>query len=225
MVPHIYYLDLIGTFAFASFGAYVALKKKCNFYGICVAALLTAVGGGTLRELILGNVPFFLLDNNYVIAGILGCAFSIIFYPRFEKVNNYMVILDALGIATFAFIGAAKAADAGLGLFATIFLAMLSALAGGVIRDAAISDKPLVLYQGIYPLSAVFLGTAYWAFSSRMSDVRFAYPLIGFTAILRIIAYYSGVNLWVPWKKKVESLAASGKSQVSAAQTEPAEEN
>lgn len=110
MPAEIYILDLLGTFTFAAYGAYIGQRKQFDIFGIFICAFLTATGGGTIRELILGNMLFYFSDYNYVYAIILGAVFSICVYNMFYKINRYMLVVDAIGLTTFALIGATKAA-------------------------------------------------------------------------------------------------------------------
>lgn len=196
----IYILDLIGTFAFAVYGAHVAEEKGFDVFGILAAALLTALGGGTLRELILGNRPFYFYDNNYIFVILLGCVFSIVVYKVFDKIDRYMLMMDAIGLSTFAFIGAAKAAEANLGAFAIIFLATLTAVGGGLIRDIAIGEIPRIFYRDFYASPAMFLGTLYAILRRYTHSSAVTYTLIILTLALRLWAIYTKFGLWRPYK-------------------------
>jgi len=160
-LTEIYILDLIGTFAFAVYGAHVALERQFDIFGIFVSAFLTAFGGGTLRELILGNIPFYFYDNNYIFVCLAGYAFSIAVYKIFYKINKYMIVVDAVGLSTFALIGAQKAYEANLGAFAIIFLATITAVGGGLLRDISIREVPQILHREFYASPAIFLGVCF----------------------------------------------------------------
>ena len=98
MPAEIYFFDLLGTFTFAAYGAYIGQRKLFDIFGIFICAFLTATGGGTIRELILGNVLFYFFDYNYFYAIILGTIFSICAYKMFDKINRYMLVVDAVGL-------------------------------------------------------------------------------------------------------------------------------
>ncbi len=148
MPAEIYFLDLLGTFTFAAYGAYVGQKRLFDIFGIFICAFLTATGGGTIRELILGNMLFYFFDYNYIYAIVLGTIFSICVYRMFDKINRYMLVVDAVGLTTFALIGATKAAEAELGAIAIIFLATITAVGGGLLRDVSIREVPQIFYRG-----------------------------------------------------------------------------
>lgn len=200
-MTEIYVLDLIGTFAFAAYGTHVAIRKGFDIFGIFVAAFLTALGGGTLRELILGNVPFYFYDNNYVLVILLGYIFSIASHRVFDKISKYVLVIDAVGLSTFAFIGAGKAAEAQLGSFGIIFLATVTAVGGGLMRDIAIREVPQIFRRDFYASSAIFLGVFYALLRNHMHHQILIYSLIFVIFTLRLCAIHYRINIWRPWIK------------------------
>lgn len=202
MPAEIYILDLLGTFTFAAYGAYIGQRKQFDIFGILICAFLTATGGGTIRELILGNMLFYFSDYNYVYAIILGAVFSICVYKMFDKINRYMLVVDAVGLTTFALIGATKAAEAELGAVAIIFLATLTAVGGGLLRDVSIREVPQIFYRDFYASPAIFLGVIYSIFSKYMDKTLWIYALIICTFLLRLAAIHFKIDLWGPRRKK-----------------------
>lgn len=201
-LTEIYILDLIGTFAFSVYGAHIAIEKEFDIFGIFVAAFLTAFGGGTLRELILGNIPFYFYDNNYIFVILAGFAFSIAVYKVFSRIDKYVLIVDAIGLSTFAFIGAQKANEAELGAFAIIFLSTITAVGGGLLRDIAIREVPQIFHRDFYASPAIFLGACFAIFRNYIHNSIFAYCLIFLTFALRLYAIHFRIGLWRPWIKK-----------------------
>ncbi|MBN2138428.1 MAG: trimeric intracellular cation channel family protein [Sedimentisphaerales bacterium] len=202
MLREIYFLDLLGTFTFAAYGAYVAQRKEFDIFGIFACAFLTALGGGTLREFVLGNIPFYFFDNNYVYAIIGGAAFSIFVYHRFERLNRYMLVVDAVGLATFALIGATAAKQAQLGAFAVVFLATITAVGGGLLRDVSIREVPRIFYRDFYASPAIFLGVVYAVFGRYRQHSVFIWSVVTCTFLLRLAAIYFKLHLWGPRRKK-----------------------
>jgi len=200
--PEIYLLDLLGTFTFAAYGAHIGQRKQFDIFGIFTCAFLTALGGGTIREVILGNTLFYFSDYNYVYVIILGTVFSIFVYAKFERLNRYMLVVDAVGLTTFALIGASKAGEADLGAFAIIFLATITAVGGGLLRDVSIREVPQIFYRDFYASPAIFLGIMYAVFSGYMDNSLSVYALITCTFILRLLAIYFKIDLWGPRRKK-----------------------
>ncbi|MBN2269685.1 MAG: TRIC cation channel family protein [Sedimentisphaerales bacterium] len=195
-------MDLLGTFTFAAYGAYIGQQKRFDIFGIFACAFLTALGGGTIRELILGNMLFYFRDYNYIYAIILATVFSIVIFGKFEKISRYMLVVDAIGLTTFALIGATKAAQAELGAFAVIFLATVTAVGGGLLRDVSIRKVPQIFYRDFYASPAIFLGVVYSICRQYMDRPVCVYALIVCTFMLRLLAIYFKIDLWGPRRKK-----------------------
>lgn len=198
----IHLLDLLGTLTFAFYGAYVGLRRKFDIFGIAIVAFLTAVGGGTMRDVLLGKIPAYFSDSSYLIAIALGIIFAILLYPVFSKINKYALIVDAVGLVTFAFIGAEAAHVAGLGGFGIILLATISAVGGGLLRDISIAETPQIFYQDFYASPAIVLGVLYLIFASSITNSSVVYLIISAAFLLRIAAIHFKINLWAPWRKE-----------------------
>lgn len=198
MLHEIYILDLIGTFAFASYGSYFAIRKDFDLFGIFVCAFLTAVGGGTMREMILNHVPFYFFDMHYIVVIFAAVTFSILLYKKFHRVEKLVLILDSVGLVTFAFIGASKGAAEGLGILAMTCLAAITALGGGVLRDLVLNDIPEIMYRHFYASVAIVLGVLYGVFAPFMDSFLWANVLLAFCFIIRLICIYFKINLWKP---------------------------
>ena len=198
MELEIYILDLIGTFAFAIYGSYFALRENFDIFGISVAAFLTAVGGGTIREIIFNKTPFYFFDQNYLIAISLGIAFSLLFFKKFHLVNRVILFLDSIGLVAFAFIGASKANDLGLGIFGTAFFATLTAVGGGALRDLVSNKVPEIMHREAYASVAVLLGLSYGIFSNKVENIVFANGMLIFFLTLRLFTAFKKINLWKP---------------------------
>lgn len=198
----IYILDLLGTLTFAFYGAYVGMRRKFDIFGIFVTAFLTALGGGTIRELLLNNLPEYFTDINYIFSIICGVILATITYPLFSKINKYALVVDAVGLATFALIGAKSAQLAGLGGFAIILFATVSAVGGGLLRDIAIAETPQIFYRDFYASPAIFLGILFILFKNSISNPLAIYSILFASFLLRLLAIYFKINLWGPWRKE-----------------------
>lgn len=195
----LYILDLIGVFAFSVYGAYIALKKDLDIFGIVVCAFLTALGGGTIRELILNHTPFWFHDYNYIYIVFLGIIFSVATYYHFHKIDKYMLIVDAIGLSTFAFIGSQKAIEVHLGLLGVIFFAVITAVGGGILRDILVREIPQVLYMDFYATPSIILAILYYFLEGQRSNLYTGYILILLVFIMRVIAIYKfKTNIWAP---------------------------
>ena len=158
----LYALDLLGTAVFAITGVLVACRKDMDLFGVMVLAFVTAVGGGTIRDMLLsGDAVFWVTDTNYlfiilgsVAAGLLTRKLCLLF-------KNTLLIMDAIGLATFTIIGVEKALSFGADPIVAIIMGALTGAGGGAIRDLLAGDVPLVLKQGMYPTAAMAGGLAY----------------------------------------------------------------
>lgn len=156
----IYALDLIGVAVFAVSGALAAGRKRMDLLGVIVLGLVTAVGGGTIRDLLLARHPiFWLADSRYVIV-IVASALLTVAYVRWRPPPaGALLYADALGLAMFSVSGAQIAERAGLPAAAGIVLGTITGSAGGAVRDVLSAEIPLVLQRGNLYASAAILGT------------------------------------------------------------------
>jgi len=147
----LYALDLIGTAAFAASGAWVAVQRRMDLFGVLVLGLVTAVGGGTLRDLLVGDLPpFSLQDETYLYISIIAALAVFASRKRFLAVERQLLILDAVGLGTFAVIGTTKALDFHLGYLGAVLMGVMTCTAGGVVRDVLANQVPLILRKEVY---------------------------------------------------------------------------
>lgn len=161
-MPVLYAMDLFGTFAFAVSGALVAVKKDMDLFGVTVLALVTAVGGGTTRDLLLGSTPVFALANPaYFYASLAGALVAFLLCTTLLKVNSVVLIADAFGLGTFVCIGASRALAAGVPFTGALALGVITAVAGGIFRDLLAGEIPAVLNRDFYAMACVTGGILY----------------------------------------------------------------
>jgi len=147
----LYLLDLIGTAAFAASGAWAGVRREMDLFGIMVLGMVTAIGGGTLRDILLGDTPpFCLKDETYLWLSVI-ISLSIFFGHRhLTLLKNPLLYFDAIGLGTFVVIGTGKALAFGLGPFGAVLMGVMTATAGGLIRDVLSNQVPLILRKEIY---------------------------------------------------------------------------
>ena len=191
-------LDLAGTFAFAIYGSYFALKKEFDLFGIFVSAFLTAVGGGTIRELLLNSTPQYFVDMNYLLVITGAVLFTIVIYKKFDRIKKFALVLDSIGLVTFAFIGAARASEAGMGIFGITLFAVLTAVGGGLLRDVILQKVSTILYEDLYASVAIVVGLLYAVFESFMQEPLWAGCIIGVGITVRFIVISKQLHLWRP---------------------------
>ncbi|HHT00674.1 MAG TPA: trimeric intracellular cation channel family protein [Thiomicrospira sp.] len=155
----LHYLDLLGTVVFAITGLLAARRKQLDLFGAIVIAMVTAIGGGTLRDLIIG-VPVFWTQQDIYIYIVVIAALLLFFLARFKRLPvRLLLFLDALGLAVFTVIGTQKAMALGLSDPIAIMTGIMTGVVGGVIRDVLVGEVPLVFRQEIYA-TASFSGAS-----------------------------------------------------------------
>jgi len=147
----LYLLDLIGTAAFAASGAWAGVRREMDLFGVVVLGLVTAIGGGTLRDILLGSVPpFALQDETYLYLSIVISLAVFVSHRQLQFLQHPLLIFDAIGLGTFVVIGTGKALELGSGTLGAVILGTITATAGGVIRDVLSGKVPLILQREIY---------------------------------------------------------------------------
>lgn len=147
----LYVLDIIGTFVFAVSGIRLAAKKEMDLFGATVIGFVTAVGGGTTRDVLLGNYPVaWVQDINLPLTIILALPFTLLLRRYIVYMQRTFFIFDTIGIALFTISGMQKALSLGLHPALAIVMGMVSAVMGGVIRDILCNEIPLIFRKEIY---------------------------------------------------------------------------
>jgi uncharacterized membrane protein YeiH len=161
-MPVIHLLDFFGTFAFGLSGALTAIKKDMDLFGIFVVALVTAIGGGTIRDILLGHFPVFFLDQPVYIYLSVAAAFGAFFFHKaLFKIDSVILIADAIGLGTFVCIGVSKAIAAQVSFTGAVLLGLITAVVGGIIRDLLENEIPAVFIRDFYAMTCILGGTTY----------------------------------------------------------------
>jgi uncharacterized membrane protein YeiH len=155
-VAILYYIDIIGTMVFAISGALTAVDKKLDFFGVSAVAFITALGGGTLRDILIGSTPVgWMGDLTYLGIIIIGIIISIVFRKIVQNLRRTFFLFDTIGIATFTVLGLQKALLIGIDPLIAVLMGMVSAVFGGVIRDIICNEIPLIFRKEIYALTCL----------------------------------------------------------------------
>ena len=198
IIESIRYLGYFGDVAFAATGALVAARKKMDIIGYMLLGAITGMGGGTVRDLILDR-PVFWLTDSFELILCVGTAIVIMLVIKIQQnINESRMLLwaDALGLSAFAVQGAHIAAISGASVFSALFIGVLSAVGGGLMRDIICGEKPFMLSGEIYALAAL-IGTAlYLHLLLHTSLPEYVTTIIGFSVIigLRAIGILFGVS-------------------------------
>lgn len=149
-------LDLLGTFVFALTGALVAVRARLDLFGTLVLATATGLGGGVIRDVLLGAVPpTGLTEWPFLLACALAGTAAFVWHPAFARWEGVLLGLDAAGLALFCVNGALKASDAGLDVVPSALLGMATGIGGGIVRDVLANRVPVVLEGGWYAVPAL----------------------------------------------------------------------
>ena len=156
-------LDIIGTMAFAMSGALTAMNKKLDPFGVFIIAFVTAVGGGTLRDVMIGRTPVgWMQDLTYVYVIILGFILTIIFRKRLDKLRTSLALFDTIGLGVFTLIGIQKGIDYHLHPTICIALGTMTACFGGVTRDILCTEIPVIFRREIYATICILGGIVFF---------------------------------------------------------------
>ena len=156
-------IDILGTIAFAISGVLVAMDKRLDVFGVFIIAFVTAVGGGTLRDVLIGNTPVgWMTQPNYTIIITLTVVFSILFAGRLKHFRKSLFLFDTIGIGLYTMIGIQKGLDAGLLPIMCIALGTMTACFGGVIRDILCNEIPVIFRREIYATVCILGGGIYF---------------------------------------------------------------
>ncbi|NUK04434.1 trimeric intracellular cation channel family protein [Streptomyces lunaelactis] len=151
-------LDLAGIFVFAISGALLAVRKNFDVFGIAVLAEVTALGGGLLRDLIIGAVPpAAFTDTGYFVMPLVATVLVFFLHPQVERIQNGVNVFDAAGLGLFCVTGTTKAYEYGLGLTYSAVLGLATAVGGGVLRDVLANEVPSLLRwdRDLYAVPAI----------------------------------------------------------------------
>ena len=202
-MDYITILEYIGVFAFAVSGAIVAIEEEFDIFGIYIIAIITAMGGGVLRDIV-ANVGIPVFFTSYMtIPFIIAGALLAIFLKGNLKYKNLFVFIDAIGLAAFFVSAAVKAINSNYNFMLFIFAASITGVGGGVLRDIITNRKPQIFKHDIYCVAGVIGVTLLW----------FIYPVIGIESaqfialvaivIIRMVSYHKTINLPVVCKERV----------------------
>jgi len=155
-------IEFAGTIAFAISGVRLAAAKEFDWFGALVVGFVTAIGGGTVRDLLLDVTPFWMLDPIYLICSVIGLVIVIIFSKKLVRLDTPFFIFDTIGLALFVVVGIEKSIQLHFSFWVAIAMGTVTGIVGGIIRDIFIHEIPLVFRKEIYALACVFGGVIYW---------------------------------------------------------------
>jgi uncharacterized membrane protein YeiH len=180
-------LEFIGVAVFAISGVLTAGRKRLDWLGVAIIAIVTAIGGGTLRDVLLDRHPIFWIADPEPLLIILGATAFTLFYVRFRiPPRRLLLIADALGLAFFTIGGVQIAEQAGLSGLPAILMGTITGVAGGIIRDVLCNEIPLILRKGQLYASSTLVGAALYLGLEHVGLTRDAAALAGMATILGV---------------------------------------
>jgi len=187
-----YLLDLLGTMAFAISGVLTAMKKRMDPFGVFVIAFVTAVGGGTLRDMLIGRTPIgWMLDLNYAYIITAGFFIAIIFRKRLDKFRVSLFLFDTIGLGVFTLIGLERGIAIGLHPMICVALGTMTACFGGVIRDILCNEIPVIFRKEIYATICIVGGCVFFLLRSWNVNEDFLYlATSGVIIVIRLLVVH-----------------------------------
>lgn len=202
----VFALEMIGTIAFAFSGCMVANSKKMDIFGVWVLGTVTAVGGGAVRDVLLGNVPPGMFRNGVYVAVATGTVIFWLFMAArrdvmtnlvFARLTKVMDISDSLGLGIFAVLGSQTAIRAGYGdnWFLVIFVGVLTGVGGGLLRDVMADMTPMIFCKRIYAIAAM-AGSVVYLLLFRFSKIPEIGAIVAGTVTVFVIRTLASTYRW-----------------------------
>jgi len=190
-------IEVLGTFSFAVSGASFAMEKKLDPFGVLILSFVTAIGGGTLRDVMIGNLPVgWLRDETATTIIFTGALGTLLFDKYLKKLTTTLFLFDALGLGLFTLVGIEKAIQLNFSIGVCIALGTITASFGGVIRDVLLNNVPLVFRKEIYALASIIGGLVYFILKETNLDSDLSTIIcILLIFIIRIVAVKFKISL------------------------------
>lgn len=189
-------IEILGTLAFAISGIRHAAAKHFDWFGGFVCGFAVAIGGGTLRDVMLGLPPFWMTSPLYIVCTIVAQIFVISFSKMLKRLDNAWFFFDTLGLASFTITGIQKTIECGYPFWVAIIMGCITGAAGGVIRDVLLNKTPVVLRKEIYAMASIVGGLLYWVLTDM--HVNLAITVVAtfvFIVTTRILAVKYHISL------------------------------
>ncbi|MGN6419081.1 MAG: trimeric intracellular cation channel family protein [Pseudobacter sp.] len=200
------YLDIIetgGTIAFGLSGAFMAMEKRLDPFGVIIITFVTAIGGGTVRDILIGKTPVTWLQDNSTTLIILCTALAALLFGKYlRQLSKIMFFFDSLGLGLFTVVGIEKGQEAGLSGLICVALGTTTGCFGGVIRDVLLNNIPLIFRKEIYASACIAGGILYFALKQTGILVEYTTTItIVFIVLIRIIAVRYKISLPASYNK------------------------
>jgi uncharacterized membrane protein YeiH len=189
-------IDILGTIAFAISGVLTALNKRLDPFGIVIIAFVTAVGGGTLRDILIDANVAWMRNLTYVYVIFGSTIFAVIFKKRLGYIRRSLFLFDTIGIALYTIVGVEKGIAAGFHPIICIALGTMTACFGGVLRDILCNEIPIIFRKEIYATACILGASAYFLLHNTPISEDFIVLISGsIVIIVRLLAVYFNLSL------------------------------
>ena len=197
-------IDILGTVAFSISGVLVAMNKKMDPFGVFIIAFVTAVGGGTLRDILIGATPvFWMTDMTFLSVIGLSAFVAVVFRNQIKHLRRSLFLFDTIGIGLYAVIGIEKGLSIGLPPAICIALGTMSACFGGVIRDILCNEIPVIFRKEVYATACILGGLSYFLAREFLVDENMIFIISGSVVITtRLLAVVFKISLPTLYKAK-----------------------
>ena len=189
-------IEILGTLAFAISGIRHAAAKHYDWFGGFVCGIAVAIGGGTLRDVMLGATPFWMTSPMYILCTLLAQFIVIAFAHSLKRLDNAWFAFDTLGLASFTIPGLQKTIDYGHPFWVAIIMGCITGAAGGVIRDVLLNKTPVIFQKEIYAMASIVGGLLYWVMCSLHVNLAItAVATFVFIVLVRFLAVKYHISL------------------------------
>ena len=199
--------EVLGTFSFAAAGAFAAMDKKLDPFGVVIISFATAIGGGTIRDVLLGRFPVgWLTDATAIWVIIIGATVAMFFSGPLKKLQPMLFYFDALGLGFFTMMGIQTGLEQHLSTGICIMLGTITGCFGGVLRDVLLNNVPLIFQKEIYASASIIGGVVFFLLHQMHIPLSYAY-LIGILVVftVRVLAVRFSWSLPRFYEKTKES--------------------
>ena len=195
-------IDILGTIAFAVSGGLTAMKKRLDLFGIFIIAFVTAVGGGTLRDILIDAPVTWMNDLTFFYVIVIATVLAVIFRKKLNYVRRSLFLFDTIGIALYTIVGVEKGIAAGFSPVICVALGTMSACFGGVIRDILCNEIPVIFRKNVYATACILGGFAYFLLLETTLTADFVVLISGAIVIaIRLLAVIFNLSLPNIYKK------------------------
>lgn len=197
-------LDILGTIAFAISGVLIAMHKRMDPFGVLIIAFVTAVGGGTLRDIMVGVTPVSWMRNITFVYVIIGATvFAVIFRNQLKHLRRSLFLFDTIGIGLYTVVGIETGLVAELHPLICIALGTMTACFGGVIRDILCNEIPVIFRKEIYATACIIGGITFFILKEFLNDQNYLFIIAGLVVIIiRLLAVIFKISLPSLYKKE-----------------------